>query len=145
DGEVVYSNAQLGEILNDGRVLVTVKRGNQVLFRRVPRVPAQEIRPDAEFKEELIDWQHEADLNRFRFQDLYVLPYNLTHEGVVENVLKFVDTDNQNETFPKHLFSLLEYPLQPGDKIIAVQGKPVLFSYEILAAIQEKKVNIIVQ
>lgn len=145
DGEIIFSNAQLSEVLNDGRVLLTIKRGNQVFFRRVPRVLAQEIRPDAEFREELIDWQHEADLNNVRFQDLYVLPYNLTHESVVENVLKFVDKENQEEAFTKHPFSQLEEPLQPGDRIIAAQGKPVNYSYQLLEAIQEKRVNIIVQ
>jgi regulator of sigma E protease len=144
DGEIIFSNAELSELLNNGRVLITIERDNKTLLRRVPRVLAKELRPDPEFREELIDWLYEAGLNP-RFQDLFVIPYNLTYNCVVEEVLRFIDKENQEEAFPENLFSTLEESLQPGDKIIAVQGQPVSFSYELLQEIQEKKVNIIVQ
>lgn len=145
DGEIIFSNVQLSNLLNDGRILFTVKRGNEILQKRVPRVLSQELRPDSEFREEMIDWQYEAGINSRRFQDLYVIPYNLTHEGVVEGVLRFIDIDNQKETFPVHLFSEMEEVLVPGDQIIAVQGKPVTRAYEILKELQLKKSLIIVE
>lgn len=144
DGELIFSNAELSELLNDGRVLVTVERDNETFLRRVPRVLTKELRPDPDFREELIDWLYEAGLNR-RFQDLYVIPYNLTYNNIVEEVLRFIDKENQDEAFPEHFFSPLEEPLKSGDKIIAIQGQPISFSYELLQDIQEKKVNIIVQ
>lgn len=145
DGETIFSNAQLSEVLNDGRVLMTVKRGNDIIHRRVPRIKAQELRPDAEFREEMIDWQYEAGINSRRFQDLYAIPYNLTYDSIVESDLRFVDGDNQAEAFPVHLFSDREEALHPGDRIIAVQGVPVTHSYEILRELQNKKVQIIVE
>ncbi|ADI37730.1 putative zinc metalloprotease CT_072 [Waddlia chondrophila 2032/99] len=144
DGETVFSNAQLSELLNDGRVLMTIKRGNDIIHRRVPRVRAQELRPDVEFREEMIDWMYEAGLNSRRFQDLYAIPYNLTHDGVVEEELRFIDKADQKKAFPVHLFSDLEEPLRPGDRIIAVQGQQVKRSYEILRGLQTKQVQIIV-
>lgn len=145
DGETIFSNAQLSEVLNDGRVLMTIKRGNDIIHRRVPRIKAQELRPDAEFREEMIDWQYEAGINSRRFQDLYAIPYNLTFDGVVEGDLRFVDGDNQVEAFPVHLFSDREEALRPGDRILAVQGVPVTRSFEVLRELQNKKAQIIVE
>ncbi len=145
DGETVFSNVQLSNLLNDGRVLLTIKRGNEILQKRVPRVLSQELRPDSEFREEMIDWQYEAGINTRRFQDLFAIPYNLTHDGVVEGALRFIDSESQKEAFPVHLFSEREESLLPGDRIIAVQGVPVNRSYEILKELQEKKSQIIVQ
>ncbi len=145
DGETVFSNVQLSEVLNDGRVLMTIKRGNDIIHRRVPRIKAQELRPDSEFREEMIDWMYEAGINSRRFQDLYAIPYNLTYDCVVEGELRFVDSENQEEAFPVHLFSEMEEALRPGDRIIAVQGQPVTRSYEVLRDLQKKNVQIIVE
>ncbi len=145
DGENVYSAAELSHILNDNRVLLTVEREGKTFLRRVPRVYVQELRLDSHFKEELTDWQFEAQLNNTKFQKLYAIPYNLSNECVVENEAKFIDKENQEEAFPSHPFSDLELPLQPGDKIIAVDGFPVFRSYELLSQIQTHHVNIIVK
>jgi regulator of sigma E protease len=145
DGELMYSQLQLGELLNDGRILVTIQRGGELKLRRVPRVLSKELRPNAEFKEELIDWQHEAGMTQQRFQDLYVLPYNLTHEAVVENELRFVDSDLQAKIFPNTFFSSLEEPLQAGDRIVAIQGKSISRAFELIRDLQKKKVHIVVE
>ncbi len=145
DGEMIFSNKQLSEVLNDGRVFLTIKRGNNILHRRVPRVQAAELRPDPEFKEEMIDWKHEAGIQSRRFQDLFTIPYNLTHDCVVEDELRFLDKENQAEAFPVHLYSEIEEPLKPGDQIIAVQGSPVSHSYQLLKDLQNKSVQIIVE
>lgn len=145
DGKPIYSLVQLGEILNDGKVLLTIQREGKSKLRRVPRVLAKELRPDAEFREEMIDWQHEAEIVSPSFQNLYVIPYNLSYDVVVENGLRFVDPDHQARTFPSVLFSEIEEPLQPGDRIIAVQGKPISRSYELIRELQKKQVQIIVK
>ncbi len=145
DGEVIYSSKNLSNIINDGRILMTLKRGDKIILRRVPRVHVEELRPDAAFREELADWQHEANLSNVKFEDLYAIPYNLTHDGVVENPLKFVDKEKEEEIFPEHPYSEMEEPLHEGDKIIAVQGTPINHSFEMLAQLQMKKVNVIVE
>jgi regulator of sigma E protease len=145
DGELIYSTKQLSHLLNDKRVLLTVKRGNETILRRVPKVLVQELKLDPAMKEELIDWQFESGLNGTRFQQLYALPYNLNNEAVVEGQIKFIDKENEVEAFPEHPYSDQEAPLHVGDKIIAVEGTPVAKSYYLLGQIQRKQITLIVE
>lgn len=145
DGELVFSAQQLSHILNDGRVLLTVERNGKILQLRVPRVPVQELKMDAQFKEELTDWQYEAELNNVKLHKLYAIPYNLNNNAVVENELKFIDKDNELEAFPAHPYSKVESPLKPQDRILAVDGTPIKTSYQLLALLQKHEVNIIVE
>ncbi len=145
DGVPIYSSQQLTHVLNDAKALLTIKRGEDVLLRRVPRVRVEELRLDPEFKEELIDWQFEAQLNNVKLPKLYTIPYNLNNEGVVEEPVKFIDKDKEEEAYPRHVFSTLEAPLEEGDKIVAIDGIPVSYSYEILSHLQQHHVNIIVE
>lgn len=145
DGHLIFSVPQLTSLLNDNRVLLTVERGDQTLLVRVPRVKVAEFKLDPEFKEELTDWQYEGELKGVKTQNLYAIPYNLTNEGVVENALKFIDKDKENEAFPPSLSSYTEAPLLPRDKILAVDGSPVQHSYQILQRLQDRHVNMIVE
>lgn len=144
DGQLIFSLTQLSQLLNDHRALVTISRNGKILQKRVPRVQTQELRLDNAFKEELSDWQHEAQLNSIKFGSLYVLPYNLTNDAVVEAEAKFIDKDNQTEAFPPHPYSAGEEPLLPGDKIIAIDGFPISRSYELIPRLQTHYVNMIV-
>lgn len=144
DGERIFSLAELNHILNEGRALITIKRGNEVKVLRVPRVLAQELRLDKNFREELIDWQFEANLNAKKIQNLMVIPYDLTNDAVVEAQVKFIDQDHEDKAFPKNAFSNLEEPLLPGDKIIAVDGTAIKHASELLLKLQDNVVNIIV-
>lgn len=145
DGDLVFSGQQMNHLLNDQRVLLTIQRNGKNFLVRVPRVLVQELKLDAQFKEEITDWQYEADLNNIKTQKLFTIPYNLTNDGVVENELKFIDKENQLEAFPKQLYSSNEAPLKPHDKIIAVDGIPINTSYQLLALLQQHHVNIIVE
>lgn len=145
DGEVIFSVPQLHNLLNDSRSLLTIRRGNDTLMRRVPRVYIEELKLNPEIKEELVDWQFEAHLNTVKSPKLYMLPYNLNNEGIVEGRVKFIDNDNEKEAFPEQLYSSLEETLLPGDRIVAVDGIPVTHSYEILSLLQQKHVNMVVE
>lgn len=145
DGDLVFSTQQLSHLLNDDRVLLTIFRKGNRLLVRVPRVLVQELKMDPEFKEELTDWQYESGLNNVKLQKLYSIPYNLTNNCVVENEIKFIDKENELEAFPLHPYDSNEVPLQPKDKIIAVDGVPVKTSYDLLLQLQYHRVNIIVQ
>jgi len=145
DGEPIYSAKQLSTILNDSRALLTIQRGNQVFLSRVPRVTADELRIDPKFKEELIDWQYEAQLKGLKLQKLYTLPYAINNECVVERPIRFIDKENEEAAFPTLPFSNTETPLLKGDKILAIDGIPVIYSYEILSHLQQHHVNIVVE
>jgi regulator of sigma E protease len=145
DGELIFSSQQLNQLLNGNYALLTIERDGKRLLARVPRVNIKELKQDAQVKEELIDWQFEAGLQGNKIQNLYYIPYNLTNDGIVEEQLKFIDKDNQNEAFPSHQYSSLENPLLTGDKIVAIYGIPIKKSYELLKELQTYKVNVIVQ
>lgn len=145
DGALIYSQSQLSHLLNEARALLTIQRDNEVILARVPRVKVEDLKLDPAFREELMDWQFEANLKGMRLQNLYVIPYNLTNEGIVESRLKFIDQEKEEEAFSNGSGIPLESPLKEGDRILAVDGFPVTYSYQILAAIQTHAVNIVVQ
>ncbi len=145
DGERIFSLAEVNHLLNDGKVLLTVQRGDQRFLARVPRFPIQEYKMEPQYREELTDWQYEAQLNGTKIQQLLMIPYNLTNDGVVESPYKFIDAEKEPEAFPKIIFSDLEQPLQKGDKIIAVDGTPIKQSYQILYQLQRHPVLVVVK
>lgn len=145
DGEIIFSSSQLSNLLNDNRVLLNVERNGQQFLARAPRVVVQELKLDLLIKDELADWQYASKLNHIKFQDLYVLPYNLNNQAVVEGRVKFIDKEKEEEAFPKYPFSDLEIPLQPGDRIMAVHNTPIHSSSELLFQLQTNPVTIIVQ
>lgn len=145
DGHRVFSLQQLSHLLNDGRALLTVERNGETFLARVPRVQVQELKFDPAFRDELTDWQFAAGLQGIKFSKLYTAPYNLTNDGVVENEVRFIDRDNEEDAFPSIPLSLLEKPLQPGDRIVAVDGKSVKHSSEILKLLQDRRVHMVVQ
>lgn len=145
DGELIFSNVQLEDLLNDGRVLLTIEREGKTMLVRASRVPVGELKLDTAFKEELIDWQFEAQMKDVKMQQLYALPYNMTNDCVIENELHFIDKEKEQETFPKTAFSEIEKPLQPGDRILAIDGIHVEKAYQLLKNLQTRHVNIIVQ
>lgn len=144
DGERVFSNQQLRNILNSGLALLTIKRGDKVMLRRVPRVKIDELRLNSEVKNELADYQYESGLTGIKIRSLYTIPYDLTHDGVVERRLPFIDREEGEEMFPEHPYSATENPLQKGDRIIAVDGIPVKFAYQLFYQLQQNKVNVVV-
>lgn len=145
DGIPLFSFQQLGHILNDGRTLLTIQRGQQNILRRVPRVKIEELKLDTNLKDEFVDWQHEAQLTSEKTTNLFSIPYSVTPDNVVENPLKMIDKEKQKEIFPDHVFSDLELPLEHGDKILAVDGTPIKYAYQLLSRLQEHRVNIVVE
>jgi len=145
DGLPIYSIQELAYLLNDAKALLTIQRGGEIFLRRVPRILIEELKLDTEMKEELIDWRFEAQLSGIKIQKLYSIPYNLNNQCVIEHRFKFIDKEKEEEAFPKHPFSLLEMPLEEGDRVLAVDGIPVTYSYEILSHLQQRHVSLIVE
>lgn len=144
DGERIFSLNQLSEVLNDGRVLVTIKRENEIMLRRVPRVTLSELKLNLEQKEELADWQWESKLKSTKFSSLYFIPYNLNQQGVVESKLSFIEHDRKRNLFLESEISPQEEPLKENDIIVAVNGLPVKNAHEILYQLQHRQVQLIV-
>ncbi|MCB1149596.1 MAG: site-2 protease family protein, partial [Chlamydiia bacterium] len=145
DGSAVYGSADLRETLNDGKALLTIERAGETLQRRVPRVAVRELKLSFEEREELSDWQHEAELAETKLSDLYDIPYDLSYQGVVERRYEFIDEEDRQAAFPEIPFSEAFASLEPGDRIIAVDGTPVKFGYQIFYQLQKKHLLVIVQ
>lgn len=145
DGIRIYSVQQLNHVLNEGRALLTIQRGDEQLLRRVPRVKVQELRLSNFFREELTDWQFEAGLNDVKLRDLYLIPYDLTETAVIEGRIKFLDKDAEDTAFAPQFNEQIEEQLQAGDKIIAIDGMPVQHAYELLLNLQNNSINLIVE
>jgi regulator of sigma E protease len=144
NGDQVFSLEQLSELVNEPLALLTVKRGHETFLARVPRVQLNELKLDAAMHGELTDWQHQAKL-KSKFAQLYFIPYNLNLDAVVEGPVAFIDPETQSKATPaKPKTASLDVPLLSGDQIIAVNGTPVVHSFQLLSALQEQQVVLIV-
>ncbi|MBS0629738.1 MAG: RIP metalloprotease RseP [Verrucomicrobia bacterium] len=145
DGELVFSLPQLIQVINSPRVLLTVERGGETFLTRVPRMMIGDLRLKSAEKEELDDWRYEAKLSP-KVEQLAFIPYNLTSTGLVEGPLPYIDEKSlPQDAFSGGSRSSIEIPLQRGDKIVAIQGKSISSSYQLLQELQTKKSLIVVQ
>jgi len=148
DGEYLFSMDQLSHIINSRKNMLTVERHGRVFLTRQPRVLANDLSLPSHVRNELIDWQYEmrTPYGKKRLQDLYVLPYIINNDGYVEAPLEFIDVESKLNAFPLHLYSIkMELPLLAGDRIMAVDGVPVVRGYQILERLQQHYVHLIVE
>ena len=143
DGEVVFSPKQLNSLVNDSTAFFTIRRGEQIIQTKVPRVHLDDLKMSVMDKAEIGDWQYEAGL-KAKFQDLFFIPYNLSPTGQVEGRLSFIDEIDQKKAFESCERCAYFDPLQEGDQILAVDGMPIKTSYELLDYLQTRKVLVIV-
>lgn len=144
DGETLFSVTQLSSLTNASNALLTVQRGSEVFQTKVPRVRLDDLSMSASEKAEVGDWQYEAGL-KAKLQDLYFIPYNLSPDAVVEKRASFLDLEDQKRAFDQCERCSLFVPLEEEDKIIAIDGIPIEFSYQLLEEIQTRRVLLIVQ
>lgn len=145
DGSHIFSMENLSHILNDDKVILTVKRNNNYFLTRQPRVFASDLSVPTHVKNELIDWAYEANI-KGKWQNLKILPYILNASGVVENNLNFIDPEMKEFSFSSTLFSnKLEEPLQPGDQITSIGGIRIHTAYQLLDLLQSRHVLLIVK
>lgn len=145
NGERIFSQLQLTQLLARDTVLLTIQRSKEILLRRAPRVRVQDLKLTTEQREELTDWQYESLLHTQKISKLYIIPYNLSSEAVVESPLSLIDPEQQQHALSISQKMPIDALLQVGDRIIAVQGKPIHHSYELLSALQEPTLLMIVE
>ncbi len=144
DGELIFSKNQLVSTINEPKALVTVKRGNETFITRIPRVKISDLRINAQQKAELDDWQYEASIQG-KLSDLYYIPYNLTTDNIIEGPISYLN-DRSEEQLPMNgnFRNSPEAQLQAGDQILALDGIPIKFSYELFNQVQTRHVQLIV-
>jgi regulator of sigma E protease len=144
DGELIFSMVQLSNLLNEPKTLLTVQRGEKVFLTRIPRLKLSDLRLSELQKAEIDDWQHEAKL-KSKLSQLYFIPYNLTHEAVVEHPFTYLDENSDEHIYVPVSRSPRELALEKGDRILAVDGQPVNHSAELLSHLQQRHVQLVVE
>ncbi|MES2198643.1 MAG: site-2 protease family protein [Chlamydiota bacterium] len=144
DGELVFSKRQLTDLINEPKSLLTVQRGAERFFTKIPRLQIRDLRMNKEEKAELQDWAHAGEF-KGDYSQLYFIPYAVTNRGIVEYATAYVDKDaKERKQFEKD-FSSLEIPLLPGDVILSVDGKEISSGGDLLTSLQNRSVQMIVQ
>jgi regulator of sigma E protease len=145
DGELIFSLYQLIHVMNQGKALLTVEREGKTFLAKVPRLPIADLRLSREELTELSDWGYEAALGT-NGASHYFIPYTLNENLRVEKPLHFVTQDSKLTHISKlPQSSALEILLEPGDQILAVDGKPVTSGPTCLKALQTHQVQLIVK
>lgn len=144
DGEMVFSLNQLSALMNESTAFLTVQRGKRIFHTKAPRVHLNDLKMTAAEKAEVGDWQYEAGL-KGRLQDLYFIPYNLSPYGTVEGWLDFLDPKDERAAFTKCERCAHFFPLEEGDRILAVDGVPFHSSSQFLTDLQTRRVLLIVE
>lgn len=147
DGELLFSREQLSTLLNDSKALLTIERmvegEPKTLLARVPRLKISDICLTAEQKNDLDDWQYQAGL-KSKVRDLYFIPYLLNFDGTIQTSHAFLDCNAEKvipALEPRHPLAM---PLEPSDRIIAVDGIPVHDVTDLLRELQTRRALIIV-
>ncbi|HEY2811506.1 MAG TPA: site-2 protease family protein [Rhabdochlamydiaceae bacterium] len=143
DGKLIFSRNELIETINEPKALLTVKRGDQAFLTRVPRVKVSDLRINSVQRAEWEDWQHEQSI-KGRVQDLFCIPYTFTPEGTIESQLSYLNAESREESPCARERSANEIPLNPSDRIIAVDGIPIHSAIELIQYLQTRHIQLIV-
>jgi len=142
NGEMIFSMAQLNKIVNEKKVMLTIKRGSEIFLTKVPRVKVSDLRLKKFEKAELEDWQHETSL-KGPLKDLEFIPYQVSESGFIKDHISYLGDDAQLHTvYDENEISSV---LKEGDKIVAVDGREVKNGYDFFKSVQKKRVRLIVQ
>ncbi|MBM3199005.1 MAG: peptidase, partial [Chlamydiae bacterium] len=144
DGELVFSRRQLSAVVNQARTLLTVQRGNEIFLTRVPRIQIEELRVNSAEKAEFHDWAYARKLKQ-EVSSLFFLPYEVSHQAIVKSSTAYIDEKAVEQKAFMPSSSSIEIPLQPGDRIVAVDGKTVSSGEEVLEALQTRHIQVVVQ
>ncbi|MGM0440749.1 MAG: site-2 protease family protein [Chlamydiota bacterium] len=144
DGQVIYSHAQLLNVLNDNKILLTIQRGDDYFVTKVPRFPISIYRLDDNQVGELSDLKHASNYDS-KTEDLFFIPYYINSHCEVEGEFNFIDEDDHLKAAPENAVSTKTIDLNPGDKIVAVDGKKVENGSQLFHNLQQRLVWVIVQ
>lgn len=140
-GELVFSMAQLAQLVNEPKVLLYVQRGNEELGIKVPRIQIGDLRLTESQRVEFEDWRHQIH-RKGAIKQLAFIPYMLDTQGVVQYPLAYIGEDAEEHTIYDEDMGTV---LKPGDRILGVDGVAVQDSYGLMEAIQTRRIQLIVQ
>lgn len=131
DGTYLYSPSQLAEALQLQEALLSVDRGGKYFLQRAPRPFVRDLNLTHKQRDQLMDLRYELGL-AMPLAEMRTLPYEISPQGVVVAPLF-------------HLEEPLTHSLLPGDRIVAIDGKPVDSMAQIFDAAQRHSFFLAVQ
>ncbi len=143
DGELIFSQRQLVQVINQPKTLLTIQRGDKVLLAKVPRVPISDLRLSSYEKSEIHDWLYAVAQSDD--PSSFFIPYNMNSECQVEGTTPYINDEIIETVHSSIPRSSLDTPLMKGDKILAVDGVSVQNALDLTASLQKRKIQIIVQ
>lgn len=133
DGTIIYSVAQLSEVVNKDIALVTVDRDGEKIHLQIPRVVLGDLKLSEEQRDEFVDYKRDMDLEG-AIASTYFIPYLVSEGLYVQDGLSFIEDDRE----------VVETKLLSGDKILAVAGMPVATAADFYEAIAERRCLVMV-
>ena len=131
DGKLVFSPQQLHSLINDGKVLVTVKRGDTYFHTRLARLMVKDVDITQAQRDEFLDSKRDAGLKE-PLKDIHILGLNLNDELVFKDPYERLDGVH------------VPLDLQKGDQIVAVSSKQVNNRVSLMKSLVDPTVLMIV-
>lgn len=139
DGSLIFSTQQLSELINQQEALITIERDGKVIQTRVPRMNVESLEEVSFLKNDFQDWKYEIGKG---FAG-YCIPFAFSAGCIVTEPIPYAVPSPIEETFAKQQMKT-SHVLKKGDRILAVDGRRVDKGYEVVGALQKKRVSIIV-
>lgn len=139
NGQLMFSNAQFVRVINEPFATLSVKRGSNYQLMRTPLMTIRQLRTTSNFKGELDDWHYSSKM-KSTLNDASFIPYQMSASATVEKSIPYIDDSSVQQQM-----WLGEDALQPGDRILAVNGTPINSSIQLFAQLQKRQAQMIVQ
>ncbi|MCP5491500.1 MAG: site-2 protease family protein [Chlamydiales bacterium] len=139
NGQLMFSHSQFVHVINEASATLSIQRGTHYQLVRIPLVTIRQLRASSSFKGELNDWHYGAQI-KSKLSDASFIPYEVGSNAIVEKSTPYID-DNSTE----QPMWLGENTLQPGDRILAVNGTPISSGIQLLVELQKRQAQVIVQ
>jgi len=144
NGSLIFSQAQLTSLINQNESFVTFVRNGQVMHSSVYTYPIKELRLSEAEKAELDDWAHETKIAK-DIRKVQFIPYAMGTDARVQYPLAFIDPILNEKAKDHDSRNPYQLELQENDRIIAINGKKISSSYELIKELQNKTTLIIVE
>jgi len=144
NGNLIFSQVQLTSLINKPESFITFVRNGQVMHSSVYSYPTKEFRLSTAEKAELDDWAHETNISKDIKQVLFI-PYALGTDATVQYPLAFIDPLLNEKAKDYDTRNPYQMELQENDRIIAINGKKISSSYDLIRELQSKSALIIVE
>ncbi len=139
NGRLMFSSSEFVAAVNEPFATLAVQRGSENKLIRMRLFSVRQLRASSSFRGELDDWHHSAGVQA-NFNDAAFIPYEVSGNATVERGLSYIDDSAALQSM-----WLDGETLQPGDRILAVNGMPVSSSVDLMGALQKRETQVIVQ